>query len=103
MDTVTTEVTAMTTQQRLKNLAPPTGPVDVILDTDAYNEIDDQFAIAYLLRNQDRLNIKGFCAAPFFNENSLSPADGMERSYQELFKLLDLAGETGFSDRVFRG
>lgn len=27
----------------------PQGIVDVVLDTDAYNEIDDQFAIAYQL------------------------------------------------------
>ena len=67
----------MTAEQRIRNLSVPTGKIDVVLDTDAYNEIDDQFAIAYLLRNQDRLNIKGFCAAPFFNINSSSPADGM--------------------------
>ena len=29
--------------------------MDVVLDTDAYNEIDDQYAIAYLLRSQDAL------------------------------------------------
>lgn len=34
------------TQDRLfMNLSAPKGKVDVILDTDAYNEIDDQFAI----------------------------------------------------------
>ena len=27
------------------------GIVDVVLDTDTYNEIDDQFALAYLLRS----------------------------------------------------
>ena len=29
---------------------------DVVLDTDAFNEIDDQFAIAYLLKNKEYLN-----------------------------------------------
>ena len=82
----------MTAEQYLKNLTPPTEQVDVILDTDAYNEIDDQFAIAYLLRCGEKLNIKGFCAAPFFNAHSNSPADGMERSYQEILKILELAG-----------
>ena len=28
----------------LARLSRPTGPVDVVLDTDTYNEIDDQFA-----------------------------------------------------------
>ena len=27
----------------------PDGPVDVVLDTDTYNEADDQFALSYLL------------------------------------------------------
>ena len=45
----------------------PTGMTDVILDTDAFNEIDDQFAIAYMLRSKEKLNVKGICAAPFYN------------------------------------
>ena len=36
----------MTQEQYLKNLMPPSHRADVILDTDAYNEVDDQFAIA---------------------------------------------------------
>ncbi|MFW5866207.1 MAG: nucleoside hydrolase, partial [Armatimonadota bacterium] len=34
---------------RLSRLEPPTGPVSMVLDTDTYNEIDDQFALAYSL------------------------------------------------------
>ncbi len=30
--------------------------ISVVLDTDAFNEVDDQFAIAYLLCSQDRLD-----------------------------------------------
>jgi hypothetical protein len=29
----------------MRNLSVPSGKIDVVLDTDAYNEIDDQFAI----------------------------------------------------------
>ena len=93
----------MTNEQYLKNLTTPTGPVDVVLDTDAFNEIDDQFAIAYLLACGEKLNIKGFCAAPFFNAHSDSPADGMERSYQEILKVLKLAGREEFISRTYRG
>ena len=39
----------MTQEQLFKNLNRPEGKIDVVLDTDAYNEIDDQFAIAYAL------------------------------------------------------
>lgn len=83
----------MTLEQRIRSLTPPDGPVDVVLDTDAYNEIDDQFALAYLLRSKPRLNTLAVYAAPFFNENSTGPADGMEKSYQEIFKVLGLMGE----------
>ena len=90
----------MTENQRLCNLAVPQGPVDVVLDTDTYNEIDDQFAIAYLLRSGEKLRTKALYAAPFFNSLSTGPEDGMEKSYQEIGKLLR------FMERdvpVFRG
>lgn len=80
----------MTNEQRLKNLSVPTHQIDVVLDTDAYNEIDDQFAIAYLLKNSDKLKTKAIYAAPFHNERSSGPCDGMIKSYEEIFKVLDL-------------
>lgn len=83
----------MDTSQRIENLLPPKGRADVVLDTDAYNEIDDQFAISYLLKSKEKLDTKAIYAAPFFNENSKSPKDGMEKSYNEILKLLSLAGE----------
>ena len=90
----------MTFEQRMKNMSVPEGMIDVVLDTDAYNEIDDQFAIAYLLKNKQKLNTKAIYAAPFLNPRSESPADGMEKSYNEIFKLLDLMNE---NVTVFRG
>lgn len=83
----------MTIEQRIKNLSVPEGIVDVVLDTDAYNEIDDQFAISYLMKSKEKLNTKAIYAAPFFNEKSVSPKDGMEKSYHEIFKLLSLSEE----------
>lgn len=83
----------MTNEQRIKNLSVPESEVDVVLDTDAYNEIDDQYAIAYLLNSKEKLNTKAIYAAPFFNGNSVSPADGMEKSYNEILKLTSLLGE----------
>ena len=66
---------------RMKNLERPQPGIDVILDTDAYNEIDDQFAIAYMLANRDKLNVKALYAAPFHNAKSSGPKDGMIKSY----------------------
>lgn len=83
----------MTKEQFMKNLQPPTHTVDVVLDTDAFNEIDDQFAIAYMLKNPEKLKVKAIYAAPFYNSNSENPADGMEKSYDEILKLLDLMNE----------
>ena len=93
----------MTKERFLKNLLPPAGPVDVVLDTDAYNEVDDQFAIAYLVRSRDRLTVKGFCAAPFFNAIVSSPAEGMEKSYDEIFHIMSLAGREDLHTLVHRG
>ena len=90
----------MTNAERIKSLTVPTGKIDVVLDTDAYNEIDDQFAIAYLLRSSDKLNTKAIYAAPFLNGKSKSPADGMEKSYDEIIKLLKFAG---VKQTVYRG
>lgn len=83
----------MTNEQRIKLLNVPAEKIDVVLDTDAYNEIDDQFAIAYLLKYKERVNVKALCAAPFYNSRSEGPKDGMEKSYDEILKLLSLMGE----------
>ena len=93
----------MTEEQYFKNLSVPGGIIDVVLDTDAYNEIDDQFAICYLLKASYKCNIKGICAAPFFNKRAESAADGMQKSYDEIMKLLKLANMETVKDRVYRG
>ena len=93
----------MTQSVRERLLNVPSEKIDVVLDTDAYNEIDDQFAISYLLRSNDKLNTVAIYAAPFFNGRSTGPKDGMEKSYQEILKLLDLAEECKKKDIVFKG
>ena len=81
----------LTQEQRLRMLEQPAGQVDLVLDTDAYNEIDDQFAISYALHAPEKINLLALYAAPFYNERSTGPADGMERSYQEILNLLHLS------------
>lgn len=87
-------------EQRIKMLDIPKGQIDMVLDTDAYNEIDDQFAISYAMRATEKLSVKAIYAAPFHNDRSCGPADGMEKSYNEILNLLELAG---LSVEVYRG
>lgn len=93
----------MEREQLLKNLTVPTGVVDAILDTDAAAEIDDQFAIAYFMLSPERIHPVGICAAPVIPVDGASPAVGMERSYQEILKLLRLMRREDFASSVFRG
>jgi inosine-uridine nucleoside N-ribohydrolase len=77
---------------RVERLSLPTGdePVPTVLDTDTYNEIDDQFALIHAL-GAPGVDLRAVHAAPFDNARSSGPADGMERSYAEIGRLLDRA------------
>jgi len=87
---------------RIKRLEPPTGKVRMVLDTDTYNEIDDQFALAYAYLSKEKIELEAVYAAPYFNNRSASAGDGMEKSYQEILRLLKMLGKSpeGFA---FRG
>jgi len=87
---------------RLKQLTPPSGKIRMVLDTDTYNEVDDQFALAYALLSDDKIDLEAVYAAPFHNNRSEGPAAGMEKSYQEILRLLNMMNkpDEGF---VFRG
>lgn len=88
----------------IQRLSKPVGKVDVVLDTDTYNEIDDQFALAYLLCSGEKLNLKAIFAAPFYNAKSENPEDGMEKSFQEIHHILELMGkEEEYGGQVYRG
>jgi len=82
------EFPAVSESQRIEMLRPPAGrPVRMVLDTDTYNEIDDQFALVYALISPE-LNMQAVYAAPFKNNRSTSPQDGMEKSYEEILRVL---------------
>lgn len=61
--------------------------INVILDTDTYNECDDQFALAYLLKSQERFNIEAITVAPYHHDNNISIIEGNEKSYNEIIKI----------------
>ena len=74
--------------QRIEMLQPPKArPVRMVLDTDTFNEIDDQFAVVYSLISPE-LDVKAVYAAPFKNNRSSGPGDGMEKSYEEILRIL---------------
>ena len=92
----------MTDSVRLSRLELPEGKLDVVLDTDTFNEIDDQFALAYLLRSDDRLECRAIYAAPF-ESKGYSPSEGMEKSYEEIFNVLKLCKRQDKNSVVFKG
>lgn len=78
--------------QRIRMLQPPTKrPLPMVLDTDTYNEIDDQFAVVYALLSPE-LKVEAIYAAPFLNDRSKSAEDGMEKSYEEILRVLGKLG-----------
>ncbi len=90
------------TSERLARLDFPLGRVRAVLDTDTFNEIDDQFALVYSLLSPDQIDLEAVYAAPFRNQRAATPAEGMEQSYAEILRLLDKMNRAsdGF---VFRG
>lgn len=79
------------------------GILDVVLDTDAATEVDDPFAISYLLLSPERFHVKAVYAAPFaMNERAQDPAEGMEMSYREILHIMRLCRREGCCS-VLRG
>ncbi|MDR0721131.1 MAG: nucleoside hydrolase [Treponema sp.] len=102
-----------------ERLRYPLGKLRVVIDTDAYNEVDDQFAIAWALSSPERMGVEAVYAAPynnafFFRGRDLTeeqkrlahyaadPAEGMEQSYHEIIKLFKLL-KMESAGKVFRG
>lgn len=76
--------------------------INIILDTDTYNECDDQFALAYLLKYQHKFNIEAITIAPFQNHWISSDDSGIELSYQEAKTICKLSGVNS-TNLIFKG
>ena len=73
----------------------------MVLDSDAANEIDDQFAVVHALLSRDRLQLEAIYATLFSREGS-SLAAGVAESEAEIHRLLERLGiDPG--ERVLRG
>ena len=98
----------MVTQHSVSTLLDiPHGPVRAVFDTDTYNEIDDQFALVYALLSPESIRLEAIYAAPFSSvdgthERADSPRDGMEKSFDEIHRLLEMMHLSGGS-RVCKG
>lgn len=66
----------------------------LILDTDTYNEIDDQFAITYAMLAED-VDLLALTAAPFVNQRASTVEEGMEKSYDEMVRVRDFIDPDG--------
>jgi len=80
----------------------PQGKVRAVLDTDTFNEIDDQFAVSYAVLSPDRIALEAIYAAPFLNNRSRSAGDGMKKSYEEIHRVLGRLGKPEAA-AVFKG
>ena len=76
--------------------------VNVILDTDTYNECDDQFAVAYLLKSQDKFNIEAITVAPYHHDNNISIEEGIDKSYDEIIKICNWL-HFDWTNKLFKG
>lgn len=71
---------------------PPEGKLRVIIDADAANEVDDQYALALALGRPDRLQIEGIVAAHY---GDFGGPNGIEKSEAEVHRVLEKAGMAG--------
>lgn len=112
--------TSISKEERRRRLSVPCEKLRLVLDTDAKNEIDDQFAIAWALKSTDRFDVEAVYAAPFSHDclkamftgekiehaagftYAEAPGTGMEQSYEEICKLYGLLG-LSHENKVFRG
>lgn len=75
--------------QSCGNKSAQSDRIDVIFDTDANNELDDQHAITYLLMNPESFNVVGITT------NNTHNGDGIEGQTREARRIIDLASKWG--------
>lgn len=79
---------------------------NVILDTDISNEVDDQFALCYLMKSLDEINLQAITIAPFSKSgysSASSTEEGTELSYNTACDVLDKLGMGEYKEIVYKG
>ena len=94
----------------IQRLQKPNSAIDVVIDTDTYNQVDDLYALAYLMLSDEKLKLKGIFAAPFYSPPNMgrvrqnnSPGEGMHQSYHTIMELLDVMKRNDIKQIVFHG
>jgi len=90
----------------VKNTEKP----NIILDTDIENEIDDKFALTYLLQSLHMFNLDAITIAPFYgskystikDNNIDNIGEGIDASYNTAIKIINLLNPS-YKDKVFKG
>ena len=79
--------------------------LNVILDTDISNEIDDQFALAYLIKSLDKINLQAITIAPFTGGYTL--IDNLKKandlSFNTAGKILDMLNAPEYKKVMYQG
>lgn len=79
---------------------------NVILDTDISNEVDDQFALCYLIKSLDSINLQAITIAPFISSGYCktgSLAEGTDISFATAGKILDMLNASAYKDIMYKG
>ncbi|MDF2925657.1 MAG: nucleoside hydrolase [Paenibacillaceae bacterium] len=84
------EYPKLSAEELISRLAWREQKIRMVLDTDTFNEVDDQFAVIYTLLSGEKLGLEALYAAPFSNKKCSGVKNGMEKSYQEIEKILGL-------------
>ncbi len=112
----------MNAERYKERYKPQQGKVRVVIDSDAGNSVDDQYAIAWLLKSPERVEVEAIYAEPYcyqvYSELDTSgvaadyikgitsgggtPMEGMYEGYEEILKVGKLCG-IDLSDRTFHG
>ena len=82
------------------------GNKKVILDTDMYNEVDDQFALCYLMKSLDSFELEAITIAPFSGSgyaNTKTIEEGTIKSYETTLKILDMLNMSEYKNKVYKG
>ena len=67
--------------------------IDVIYDTDANNEVDDQHALAYLLFNGDYFNVVGVTVNATSTPDGFDTVSDVQDHYDEARRVMQLCGD----------
>lgn len=78
----------------------------VILDTDIFNEVDDQFALTYLLKSLNTFDLQAITIAPFSKSGYSSTKtieEGTNKSYEVALNILDMLNKKEYKEKVYKG